>query len=83
MNKIYNQLWKGVTDKTDKPEAAQALVEIVADNAGRDFILGLEREEAELCIEILDHVGQNLHSPPLLPPQMISSGHRKSQPQTR
>jgi len=61
MTKVYEQLWKSITDKTDKPEAAQALAEIVSDNAGRDFILRSELEEAEMCIEILDHVSHNPH----------------------
>jgi len=83
MTRNYEQLWKGITDKTDKTEAAEGLAKIVADNAGRDFILGSEYEEAELCVEILDHVSHNTHSPPLPPSQMVSPGHHKTQPRTR
>ena len=79
--KDYEQLWKSITDKTDKPEAAQALAEIVADNAGRGFILRLELEEAEMCID--GPRKSKSAFAPLLPPQMVSSGYHKTQPQTR
>ena len=67
MTKDYKQLWKRITDKTGQSEVAQAahaLAEIVADSAGRDFISRSSREDAELCVEILDHVSRDLHSPP-------------------
>ena len=63
MGKDYQQLWKAVTDATSKAEAVPALAKIVVDKDGRAFILGLEREAAELCIEILDYVSCDLRLP--------------------
>jgi len=79
MAKDYQQLWKGVADATDKTEAVRTLADIVADVDGRTFALGLELEGVRLCIETLDSVGRNLCLPLSLS-QMVSSGHRRTQP---
>ncbi|KAF9643108.1 kinase-like protein [Thelephora ganbajun] len=62
MGKDYERLWKGVTNATDEGKAVRTLAEILSDKEGRGFILRLERKDAKLCIEILDHgiAGHNL-----------------------
>ena len=82
MAKDYKELWKGVTNSTDESEAVRALAEILGDKEGRNFIPRLERKEAESCIELLDRVSRDAHLP-LSPPQMISLGHQRGQPQIR
>ena len=84
MAKNYRQLWEDVTTSrtVDEVKAVRTLAGIVADKEGRVFISNLEREDAELCIEILDHVSRDLYSPSS-PPQIVSSGHRRTQAQTR
>ena len=57
MAKNYQRLWKEVTSTTDEAKAVRTLAEILAEKEGRTFISRLERRDAELCIEILDHVG--------------------------
>jgi len=59
MAKDYRELWKGVTGASDEDKAIRTLVEILLDKDGRSFISSLERRDAELCIEILDHVGRH------------------------
>ena len=61
MAKDYQRLWKDVTSVTDGSKAVRTLAGILVDKEGRAFISRLERKEAELCIEILDHVSCNLH----------------------
>jgi hypothetical protein len=61
MAKDYRRLWKEVTSTTDKPKAVRILAEILVDKEGRASISRLERKEAELCIEILDHVSCDPH----------------------
>jgi len=75
MTKDHRQLWKDVTNATDKAEAVQTLAEIVADPDGRAFTLNLGPEDVALCIETLDYVSWNLCLPPS-PPQAVSLGHR-------
>ena len=53
----YQRLWKEVTSAIDEAKAVRTLAEILAEKEGRKFISRLERRDAELCIEILDHVG--------------------------
>jgi hypothetical protein len=69
MTQDYYRLWKDLTSAIDEAEAVRTLAEILVDKDGRAFILRLEREDAELCIEILDHVTCNL---PLLPSPALS-----------
>jgi hypothetical protein len=57
MAKDYGKLWKDVTATAGEGEAVRILVEILLEKEGRAFISHLERKKAELCIEILDHVG--------------------------
>ncbi|KAF9645811.1 kinase-like protein [Thelephora ganbajun] len=54
MAKIYQQLWKAVTDASGEAKAVRILAEILADKEGRDFISHLKINDAKLCIEILD-----------------------------
>jgi len=61
MAKDYQRLWKEVTSAIDEAEAVRSLAQILAEKEGRVFVSHLEREDAELCIEILDHVGRTSH----------------------
>ena len=63
MVKDYSQLWKDVTSARDEGKAVRTLAEILVDREGRNFIGTLKRADAELCIEILDHVSLNLIRP--------------------
>ena len=60
MVKDYPQLWKGVTSARYEGRAVRVLAEILVDKEGRTFIGNLKRADAELCIEILDHVSPSL-----------------------
>ena len=64
MKKDYPQLWKGVTSATGEVKAVRALAKIVVNKDGRAFISGLDREAAELCIEVLDYVSCDLRLSP-------------------
>jgi len=59
MAKNYQQLWKDVTSASDEGKAVRTLAKIVLDKEGRAFILRLERNCAELCMEILDRVSRD------------------------
>jgi len=59
MAKNYQRLWKDVTSTSDEGKAVRTLADILLDKDGRTFISNLAREDAELCIEILDHVSRN------------------------
>ena len=61
MAKDYRQLWKDVTTTSDEGKAVQTLAEILLDKEGGTFISDLTPKDAELCIEILDHVSRNSH----------------------
>jgi len=63
MAKDYQQLWMGISNTVDEAKATQTLAEILADKDGRDFVLSLDRENAESCIEILDNVSLGLRLP--------------------
>ena len=81
MSKDYGKLWGRVANTTDEGKAVRTLAEILADKEGRAFISHLGRENAELCMEILDHVSCD---PYLLPSIVVSdslSGHRSAQTQ--
>ena len=67
--KDYQQLWKDVTNTSDEGKAVRALAEIVLDEEGMTFISHLEPKDAELCIEILDHVSRDPHLPPSCHPR--------------
>jgi len=67
MGKDYQQLWNDITNGPEKAGAVPALGKILVDRAGRNFILGLGREDVELCMELSDQVSYDLHlllSPP-------------------
>ena len=81
MAKDYQRQWQDITDTIDEAKAVRILAEILVEKEGRTFISSLERKDAELCIEILDHVRCDMHLFPLSPSQMISAGHRRAQPQ--
>ena len=68
MAKDYRQLWQAVTGASDEDTAVRTLAEIVLDKRGRLFILELGRNDAELCIEILDRVSHHLY---LLPSRYL------------
>lgn len=59
MAKNYQGLWEGVVKTTDEGRAVRALAEILADKPGRVFLSRLGLKDAELCMEILDHVCHN------------------------
>ena len=44
---------------SDEGKAVRTLVKIVLDKEGRAFILELERNCAELCMEVLDRVSRD------------------------
>ena len=64
MAKNYRRLWKDVTSTSDEGKAIRILAEIVVDREGRTFISSLPRKDADLCIEILDHVSPNSYTHP-------------------
>ena len=70
MPKDYQKLWRSITKDTDRAEAVQVMVEILADKEGRNFIFdpklkkGLPAEDAKLCVEILYCVSRDLRLPP-------------------
>lgn len=74
MAKDFRRLWKDVTNTIDEAKAVRILAEILADKEGRAFISRLERKDAELCIEILDHVSYNLDFLPLRPLRLPLQG---------
>ena len=80
MTKDYRRLWKSAASTIDEAKAVRTLAEILVDKEGRAFLSRLERKDAELCIEILDHVSRDLR---LLvsPSQAGPPGHRGAQPQ--
>jgi hypothetical protein len=78
--KDYQRLWKNVTNTTDEGKAIRILAEILADKEGRAFISRLERKDAELCIEMLDHVSRDPYL--LLPPRSELVFFRASQSPT-
>lgn len=59
MAKDYRQLWKDVTSTGDEGKAVRTLGEILLDKEGRIFISNLERKDAKICIEVLDHVSRD------------------------
>ena len=77
MAEDYQQLWKGVAGTTDEANAVRLLAEILVDRKGRALISRLDRKDAELCIEILDRVGYDLH--PLLASAVSDGFIRASQ----
>jgi len=67
MAEDYTRLWKDAVSMDNEGKAVRTLVVILADKEGRAFISHLEREDAKLCIEILDRVGHDLYLLPFLP----------------
>jgi len=76
MAKDYRRLWKNVISTADEDKAVRTLAKILVDKEGRAFMKKLERKDAELCIEILDHVSRDPYLPPFLPSQIVSSDNR-------
>ena len=58
----YNKLWKKACTGSDEAESVRTLAKILSSKDGRTFILDLEPSDAELCLEILDHVSSDLPS---------------------
>ena len=56
----FDNLWKESRTAADKAESVRTLAKVLSVEDGREFISNLELVEAELCIEILDHVSSNL-----------------------
>ncbi|KAF9789222.1 kinase-like domain-containing protein [Thelephora terrestris] len=52
----FNRLWKNARAAQNKTDAAQIIAQILASKDGQKFILALERADAELCVEYLDHM---------------------------
>jgi len=63
MTNDYQPLWLAATNATDKAQAAQILAKILADKDGEAFVLGLDSENVESCIEMLDHVSFDVQLP--------------------
>jgi len=82
MPKDYQQLWRGVANATDQDAAVRILTEMLNDTEGRSFASRLERNQGEVCIEILDHVSRELRLPQFAV-YIFSTGDHKVQPQTR
>ena len=61
MAKDYGGLWNDIINAVDETKAVRTLAEVLADKEGRTFLLRLEPEDAEFCVEILDRVSYNLH----------------------
>ena len=58
----YNKLWKKAHTGSDEAESVWTLAKTLSSKDGRTFILDLEPSDAELCLEILDHVSSDLPS---------------------
>ena len=58
--KDYRRLWDEAASTNDEGRAVRNLADILVDKPGRDFISRLERDNAGLCIDILDHVSRDL-----------------------
>ena len=53
-------LWREVvTSPSDGARPVQALAEILANKQGRSFVFQLERNDADLCLEVLDRVSHD------------------------
>lgn len=64
MAKDYQRLWKDAISAKDETKCVRILADILADQEGRRFALGLGRGDAEWCIEILDRASHDLDLPP-------------------
>ena len=78
MAKDYSQLWKDVTSARDEGKAVRTLAEILVDREGRAFIGALNRADAELCMEMLDHVSLSLIRPICCPQMAVLLGNRRA-----
>jgi len=63
----FNGQWKKARTATDETESVRILTKILSSKEGRTSVFNLEPQDAEFCIEILDHVSLSPipHSPPL------------------
>jgi len=59
----YQQLWNDAVSTRDKAKAIQTMSGVLVEKEGRVFISRLDTQNAELCVEILDDVSRDLHSP--------------------
>ena len=69
MAEDYGQLWKDIAETNSQNKAVQGLTKILADQRGRHFVSCLGREDAKLCMEILDRASRAL---PFLPNLVVS-----------
>ena len=58
MSEGYRRLLAKATRATDEADSVGILARILADEGGKGYILGVDRRDAESCIEILDHVSR-------------------------
>jgi len=79
MAKDYRRLWNDAATTTDEGRAVRTLAEILLNKEGRTFISNLDRNDAELCIKILDRVSRG---PYRLPPPISDSLFRALQSTT-
>ena len=63
MTKNFQRLWEVVANSSDEVVAIRTLADILVEKKGRAFVLGLDREDAENCIEILGRVSRSLRLP--------------------
>lgn len=56
----FDGLWMKVCTAEDEAESVRTLAEISSSKDGRTFMLGLGLSDAELCIELMDHVSSVL-----------------------
>ena len=73
MGKDYQQLWVAATNATDGGQATHTMAEILADTDGKVFLLRLDSNDVESCIEMLGDVSSNPRLPPSQP-QAVSQG---------
>ena len=63
MARDFERMWKDIASPNDEARAVRALAEILTEKEGRTFISSLERDDAEVCIDVLDNVSSNcVHS---------------------
>ena len=60
-----------VTDSNNEAAAVRALADILAEKEGRVFVLGLDRNHANCCIDVLGWVSRDLR---LQPSFVVSDG---------
>lgn len=62
--KDYRRFWDDITSTSEESKAVRTPADILSDNKGRSLVSGLERKDAELCVEILGRVSPNPYPVP-------------------